>query len=187
MTQAEIIKLLFERDENVLKEVSLEYGVLYRSVISKILEDVADAAECENDVLLAVWNSIPPNRPENLAAYICKVARNISVNRLKHNTRIKRSAGYVSAIEELKECIPDNLAQDYLKTEENNTIKLVINEFLRELDSQSRVLFIRRYFFMESIESIAQRYEIPKNRVSVKLFRARERLHKRLEQEGIVI
>lgn len=185
MTEADIIGLLFARSEEALVEIAAKYGSLYRSIIKNILENESDVAECENDVLLAIWNSIPPNRPQRLGAYISRVARNVSINRFKANTRAKRNGGFVSAFDELAECIPEHFSKDLAKRADNDAISKTINDFLKECEPQTRVIFIRRYFFMESIESMAKRFGISKNRVSVKLFRARNRLKELLEKEEI--
>lgn len=182
-----IIELLFERDEKVLVQISDRYKCLYNNILRQILNNEEDICECENDVLLAIWNSIPPNRPSNFPAYICKLARNISINRFKHNTRLKRSAGFAVVIEELSECIPDKFSDDYIKSTEKKEINTIINNFIKELDAETRILFIRRYFYLESISNIAKRYKMSENKVSVKLFRARNKLNKLFEKEGIAI
>ena len=90
MDERKIIELLFERAPNVLDEVSHKYSRLYKGIIREMLSDECDIDECGNDVLLAVWNSIPPNCPNSLTAYICKIARRIGIDKLRYNTRLKR-------------------------------------------------------------------------------------------------
>ena len=96
MDDNRIIELLFERAENALDEVSHKYSRLYKGIIREVLSDEYDVEECGNDVLLAVWNTIPPNRPNSLPSYICKIARRIGINRFKYNTRQKRNTGYIA-------------------------------------------------------------------------------------------
>ena len=183
-----IIDLLFQRNESGLSQIEAKYKNLYKSILAKLLSNGEDVEECENDVLLAVWNSIPPNRPENLSAYICKIARNVSINKFKYNTRTKRSKGYITAIEELSECIPDKAAEgSFDKKAEQKEISEAISDFLRGMDAETRILFIRRYFYLESVTELSKRYGISENRISVKLFRTRAKLHKYLEKEGIFI
>ncbi|MBO5231873.1 MAG: sigma-70 family RNA polymerase sigma factor [Clostridia bacterium] len=183
-----IIDLLFERNESGLSQIEAKYKNLYKSILAKLLSNGEDVEECENDVLLAVWNSIPPNRPENLSAYICKIARNVSINKFKYNTRTKRSKGYITALEELSECIPDKAAEgSFDKKAEQKEISEAISDFLRGMDAETRILFIRRYFYLESVTELSKRYGISENRISVKLFRTRAKLHKYLEKEGIFI
>lgn len=183
-----IIDLLFQRNESGLSQIEAKYKNLYKSILAKLLSNGEDVEECENDVLLAVWNSIPPNRPENLSAYICKIARNVSINKFKYNTRTKRSKGYITALEELSECIPDKAAEgSFDKKAEQKEISEAISDFLRGMDAETRILFIRRYFYLESVTELSKRYGISENRISVKLFRTRAKLHKYLEKEGIFI
>ena len=178
-----IIDLLFERNESGLSLIEAKYKNLYKSILAKLLSNGEDVEECENDVLLAVWNSIPPNRPENLSAYICKIARNVSINKFKYNTRTKRSKGYITALEELSECIPDKAAEgSFDKKAEQKEISEAISDFLRGMDAETRILFIRRYFYLESVTELSKRYGISENRISVKLFRTRAKLHKYLEK-----
>ena len=185
MEESVIVERLFNRDQSVLEDVSGKYKNLYNNIIRKILDDDRDVIECENDVLLAVWNSIPPNRPNNLSVYICSIARNISVNRFKHNTRAKRNCGYTVILDELNECIPDTSPlNDCESLLENKKLNNLLCEFLRGLDAQSRILFVRRYFYLESVSSLAERYEMSENKVSVKIFRIRKKLRKFLEKEG---
>lgn len=181
-----IIELLFERDQEALAHVEAKYKNLYKSILTRILSDSEDISECENDVLLAVWDSIPPNRPNNLSAYISKIARNISINKFKYNNRSKRSDGYTAALDELYECIPDKSPQNSIDVmEEQSRIKKILSEFFEKLDKESRVLFIRRYFYLETVTELSKRYNITENKISVKLFRARKKLHKILGKEDI--
>lgn len=188
LEDVKIIEMLFDRQENVLELISSKFKNLYKSVIEQILDDKEDVLECENDLLLAVWNSIPPNRPNSLAAYICKLARNISINRYKYNKRAKRDSGYTIVLDELSECIPNKISKsEYEDITEQKEIKNVLNNFVKGLDVETRVIFIRRYFYLESVSNIAKRYKISENSVAVKLYRARKKLHKLLAEEGIVI
>ena len=181
-----IIDLLFARSENALDELSCKYSRLYRNILRQLLGNESDAEECANDVLLAVWNSIPPNRPDNLPAYLCKIARRIGINRARYRTRQKRNADYTVLLSELDDCIPDRDSPDGQETE-GETIRAVLSDFLRGLDKETRVLFVRRYIYLETVASLAERFGLSENHVSVKLFRARKKLKKLLEKEEIFI
>lgn len=186
MDDKRIIELLFERRQAALDEVSDKYSRLYKGIIREILSDECDIDECANDVLLALWNTIPPNRPNSLSAYICRIARNIGINRLKYNTRQKRSSGYVLTLSELNDCLPEEaLADD--SGDINGIIRPLLSDFLRELDPETEILFVRRYIYLESVANLAKRFEMDENRISVKLYRARKKLKKILEKEGIKI
>ena len=89
MEDSKIVEMLFERDENALEEISRKYSRLYTGVLRETCRDESDVSECANDCLLATWNSIPPNRPNNLGSYLCKIARRIGINKYRHNTRQK--------------------------------------------------------------------------------------------------
>ena len=186
MDDNRIIELLFERAETALNEVSHKYSRLYKGIIREVLSDECDIDECANDVLLAVWNTIPPNRPNSLTAYICKIARRIGINRLKYNTRQKRNTGYIVMLSELDDCLPAEEPIDN-SDERSEIIQSVLSDFLRDLDPETEILFVRRYMYFESVAELAQRFELDENRVSVKLYRARKKLKKVLEKEGIKV
>lgn len=186
MDDSRIIELLFERAEIALDEVSHKYSRLYKGIIREVLSDECDVEECGNDVLLAVWNTIPPNRPNSLSSYICKIARRIGIDKLRYNTRQKRNTGYIVMLSELGDCLPaEEIIDD---TEElSEMIRSVLSEFLRSLDPETEILFVRRYVYLESVTDLTKRFELDENRISVKLYRARKKLKKVLEKEGIKV
>ena len=186
MEDKEIIDLLFARSENALIELSQKYSQLYKGVLGNMLCDSCDVEECANDVLLAVWNSIPPNDPLNLPAYICKIARRIGINRNKYHTREKRNASYTITLSELDDCIPNREASVSMDVD-SEYIRTVLSDFLRTLDAETRILFVRRYIYLETVTSLAERFKMSENHISVKLFRARKKLKKMLEKEEIYL
>lgn len=186
MEDGKIIELLFDRAENALDEVSGKYSRLYKKIIREVVNDECDIDECANDVLLAVWNTIPPNRPDSLSAYICKIARRIGINRLRYNTRQKRNTGYLVMLSELEDCLPAEEPTDD-NDEYSENIRSVLSDFIRNLDPETGIMFVRRYMYLESVAELARRFEVDENRVSVKLYRARKKLKKVLEKEGIKV
>ncbi len=186
MEDNQIISLLFQRTQAALDEISRKYSRLYRRILGEILADESDIEECANDVLLAVWDSIPPNDPENLSAYICKLARRIGIDKLRYQTRQKRHTGYTVALSELQDCLPDTAAALHTD-EESRHLRSVLSDFVRKLDPETRVLFIRRYIWLESTASLASRFALSENHIAVKLYRARKKLKKHMEKEGIQI
>ena len=186
MDDNRIIELLFERAENALDEVSHKYSRLYKGIIREVLSDECDVEECENDVLMAVWNTIPPNRPDSLSSYICKIARRIGINRFKYNTRQKRNTGYIVMLSELDDCLPADEPIDD-GDERSELIRSILSDFIRSLDPETEILFVRRYMYLESVTDLAKRFELDENRISVKLYRARKKLKKVLEKEGIKV
>ena len=157
---------------------------LCQSLSRRILDNEEDAKECVNDTWLGVWNSIPPQTPNPLVSYVCRITRNLSVKRLRHNMAAKRNSYYDVSLAELEECIP--AAQEQEPWEEQEVTK-VLERFLRELDTGSRVMFVKRYWYAESVAQIAETFGMKENSVSVKLMRLRKKLRKKLEKEGVVL
>ncbi|MBE6594011.1 MAG: sigma-70 family RNA polymerase sigma factor [Ruminococcaceae bacterium] len=188
MEDSLIIDMLFERNERALEQIDVKYSRLYLSIIREMLWDENDVSECANDCLLAVWNSIPPNRPDNLPSYICKIARRLGINRYRYNTRQKRSDGYTAMLSELEDCIPDRTETGFGDNDiPPEKFSRLLEEFISSLDAETRVLFVRRYVYFESVASLSDRFQMRENLVAVKLYRAKQRLKKFLEKEGIYI
>lgn len=186
MDDVRIVELLFERTDTALEEISNKYSRLYKGIIRGVLGDECDVEECANDLLLAVWNTIPPNKPDNLCAYICKIARRIGIDRLRHNTRQKRSTEYTLSLSELNDCLPSKSTLDDTEKDSEKIVS-TLTEFLKGLDAETRILFVRRYLYLESVTDLSKRFEIEENRISVKLYRARKKLKKILVKEEIII
>lgn len=184
MDDNKIIELLFNRAENALDEITLKYAPLYKDIIRRTLRNESDIEECANDLLLAVWNSIPPNKPNSLAAYICKLSRRIGVDKLRYNTRQKRNSDYTVMLSELNDCLPQE-TRTAPEFDQNEKLKTVLTDFVRQLDPETRILFVRRYIYLESVTDLATRFEISENHISAKLYRARKKLKKSLEKEGL--
>lgn len=183
MQDSTIIEKLFERNETGLTLLDETYRGLAFTVMAGILDNTADREECYNDLLLAVWNSIPPNRPDSLEAYLCVLARRIAINRYRYNTRDKRNAPYTVMLSELEEAIPDTVEPP----SENGEVTAVLNRFLEGLDPETRVLFLRRYVVGETVESLAERFSMGENAVASRLYRARVKLKKQLRKENVRI
>ncbi len=182
MEDKEIIAKLFERSEGVLYALAERYGTICRKVSSGILNDERDVEECVNDTWLGVWNTVPPQKPDPLAAYVVRITKNLSLKKYRYNTAKKRNSIYELSYEELEDCIPNDKKESTYDSEE---VVAVISKFLKDLDKKSRVMFLKRYWFFESTESIAKTMNENENCVCVKLFRIRKRLKKRFEKENI--
>lgn len=185
MNDDKIIELLFARAEHALEEIHIKYAPLYHSILQKTLANTCDADECANDVLIAVWNSIPPNRPKNLSAYISKIARRVGIDKLRYNTRQRRNTDYLVMLSELSDCLPDSTSLDD-HSAENELLRALLSNFIRNLEPMTQILFVRRYICFESVSGLAERFDISENLVSAKLYRARKKLKKLLEKEGIL-
>jgi len=189
MEDIKIIGLLFERSEEGLLELKKKYSGLYRSVLMGILGDDSDVEECESDLLFAVWNSIPPNSPESLSAYVCRIARNIGINRYKKEKRKKRDGGISVLLDELEDILPQLDGEGYENDSkyDSQIITRIIEEMLSEIDAEARVLFVRRYIYTESVKALSDRFGLSERYIAVKLFRVRKKLKKKLEKEGIYV
>lgn len=182
MHDSEIIDLFFERSDQAIVELSKKYGALCRKVSQNILNNVLDAEECVNDAFLGAWNTIPPQRPNPLRTYICRIVRNLSIKKYHANTSMKRNSFYDVALDELEECLPSpvNVEKELAAKELTD----LLDSFLDTLDKGNRILFMRRYWYSDSISDIASGLQISKNSVTVRLFRIREKLKKYLRKEG---
>ena len=185
MEDSKIIDLFFERSEQAVGELDRKYGAVIRKTASNLLRDRQDAEECVNDTYLGVWNSIPPHRPEPLIAFVCKIARNLAVSKLRSETAAKRGSGADLVLDELAEIIPSG--EDIEKTYETRELLDGVNRFLETLPYDDRYLFVRRYFFADPVRDIAAAMHAKESRVSARLFRLREKLRKTLKKEGLLV
>ncbi len=182
MKDASIVKLYWERSEKAIIETDLKYGKLCRHLSDNILNNLADAEECVNDSYLAVWNAIPDARPENFSAFLCRIVKNLSFKRLEHITAQKRKPEMLVSLEELQDSISSsaNPQASYDAAE----LAEVISGFLRKQDELSRNIFLRRYWYYDSVKCIANDFDMKEERISQILFKIRKKLRKHLEQEG---
>lgn len=183
MDDNEIVELYLNREESAISQTQSKYGRRLRTVSRGITADDCSAEEAENDTYLKAWESIPPNKPYNaLFAYLLRIIRNLSLDILRKRKANKRAAMLVELSEEMEQCIPSAMS-----VEEEYDGKLLadkITEFLDGLPSEKRDIFMRRYWFLDSPESIAKRFALTKNSVNVTLFRLRKELKEFLETHG---
>ncbi len=184
MDDKRLIELFWNRDETAIKETENKYGRLCHQIAYNILGDDMDSEECTNDTYLALWNKIPPEKPKNFKAFVCKIARNLSLKRFEYNTADKRNSSYTISIDELAEVLPDSsLKYDIGEAD----LGALINKFLYAESEDARNIFIRRYYFYDEITEIALRYSFSVSKVKSALFHTRSRLRKFLEEEGVYI
>ena len=181
----EIIDLFFERSERAIRELDSKYGKAVKAIAGNVLRDRQDAEECVNDAYLGVWSSIPPQRPDSLGSYVCRIARNQAISRLRSNTAAKRNEGFDLVLDELEECIPSGISVE--AELEGKELARAVDRFLATLDYDDRFLFVRRYFFADSVKQIAAAMGRKENQLSVRLFRLREKLRKNLVKEGLLV
>ena len=185
MTDAEIIELYFRRDERAIQETMDRFHHYLMKIALQIVGDRQDAEECVNDAYLGVWSSIPPQRPDSLGSYVCRIARNQAISRLRSNTAAKRNEGFDLVLDELEECIPSGISVE--AELEGKELARAVDRFLATLDYDDRFLFVRRYFFADSVKQIAAAMGRRENQLSVRLFRLREKLRKTLVKEGLLV
>ena len=185
LEDSRIIALFDARSEQAIAELDRKYGAAVKRTAANILCDRRDVEECVNDAYLGVWNSIPPQRPQALVSYVCRIARNLAVNRWHANTAKKRSANYELILDELEECLPSGAD---VETElEVRELTEAIDRFLAALSREDRFLFVRRYWYADPVSELAALTGGSANRVSVRLFRLREKLRKTLTKEGLLV
>lgn len=185
MEDNRIIELFFARNENAIAETARKYGRLCTGLASGILKNASDAEECVNDCWLGTWNSIPPNRPESLMGYVCKITRNLAIKRYHHNRAAKRNSEYDTALEELEEVLVSS--KDVESEVEASLLTKTIEEFLDQQEQTDRVIFVKRYFFSASYKDIAAETGLTDKNVSVKLVRIRKALKDFLKERGYIV
>lgn len=183
MEDAKIIDLFFLRSETAVAELEQKYGTACKLLAFHILNSKEDAEECVNDAYLALWNNIPPNRPNPLRAYLCKIVRNLSIKKYKANTAKKRNSFYDMSLEELAECIPAReTVEDQWDAKE---LGKHLDAFLGTLEQKNRILFVRRYWFSASLAELASEFHITEHNAAVRLSRIRAKLRDYLSKEGV--
>ncbi len=182
MDDRHIIKLFFDRAEGAIEALARKYGGMLRHLCMNILADHQDAEECVSDTYLAAWNAIPPAEPDPLSAYIYKVGRNTALKRLRSRTAQKRSA-YEVSLDELAECISGT---DTESTWEAKELGGAIDRYLTTLTKENRVVFLRRYWFGDSLRDISQLTGVKENALAVRLSRMRADLKGYLTKEGFL-
>lgn len=181
MDDGKIIDLYWQRNESAIEESDKKYGRYCRSIVMRILRSHEDSEECINDTYINAWNVIPPQRPTSLKAFLGCIARNLALNRRDYNSAQKRQASD-DAVEELWEAVkPD------IDIENEILMRELINKFLGSLDSKTRIIFMRRYWYFMSVKEISDMMSISENSISVTLHRTREKLKKQLEAAGISV
>ena len=185
MTDQEILDLFFERSEQAIEELSAKYGGQLRRTADNILGTRQDAEECVSDALLALWNTIPPRRPDPLPASALRVVRNLAVSRRRFLRAKQRDSAYDLVLDELSEAVPGpGTPEENLDAKE---LGRSIDRFLDSLSAEDRVLFVRRYYFGDSVSRLAGLLGCRENRLSVRLHRIRGRLRQHLIKEGFVL
>ncbi|MBR4467568.1 MAG: sigma-70 family RNA polymerase sigma factor [Clostridia bacterium] len=185
MDDSKIIDLLFERSEQAIAELTSRYGPACLRIAEGILNNRQDAEECVNDAYLAVWNTVPPQKPDHLPGYVFRIVRNLALKKYHENTALKRNSSYDVALDEITEFLPGSASvEDDVAVKE---ISEAIDDFLETLDGQSRILFVRRYWYADSVEELARLSGRSGHYISVRLSRIRKALKKYLNGKGVFV
>ncbi len=182
MEDSQILDLYFARSEDAIAQTEQKYGPMLLALSNRTTEDLQDAQECVNDTYLQAWQRVPPQRPAYFGAYLAKITRHISLNRCQMRHAAKRSALVVELSRELEQCVA---GQADVVDEENQALQAAINRFVRSLDDATQYIFVRRYFFGESLGEIARRTGRSESSLASVLFRTRSRLRLFLKKEEI--
>jgi len=182
MEDSKILDLYFARNEDAIRHTDDTYGRRLFYLAERIVQNDQDAEESVSDTYLKAWNSIPPHRPKYFFAYLAKICKNFALDKLDWKSAAKRKAEVVSLTQEMETCIPDS-ARSY--DVDRKELGMILDAFLRTLTQENRMVFMRRYWYMDTIAEIAVRYGISESAVQMRLNRTRRRLQNYLEMEGI--
>lgn len=184
MEDEKIIELYWQRNEDAIHHTDLQYGARLMGLAKKILLSREDAQESVNDTYWNTWQAIPPHRPRCLFAFLSAICRRLSLNRLDWNLADKRHGQVVSLTQEMQACIPDDTQERML---EGRELGRVLDAFLESLPQDSRLIFLRRYWYVDTISEIAQRYGMTESKVKMQLSRTKEKLRVFLQQEEVYL
>lgn len=185
MEDSQIVELYWERKEEAIKETSLKYGRLCTNIAKNILSSYEDSEECVNDAYLVVWNAIPDKRPDRFSAFISRITRNLALKKYEYLSAAKRNPAAISSLEELEDCVSGT---DSVESEvEKEHIESAIEQFLWRQKEEKRNIFIRRYWYFDSIESICRSTGFTQSKVKSILYELRQKLRRHLESEGVEV
>lgn len=185
MEDSQIIDLYWNRNENAIAQTAQKYGNFCHAIAFNVLSIHEDAEECVNDTYVQAWNSIPPQRPLMLKAWLGKVVRNLAINLWDKNHAQKRYQGMDLVLDELEECVP--AAKTVENAIEDKELGRVISGWLRTLKEDDRNLFVRRYWSGESVNDLADEWGISPNKLAQRMFRLRNSLKAALEKEEVYL
>lgn len=185
MDDKQIIDLFWARSENALSETRQKYNSYLKTIAMNILSSNEDCEECLSDTYLAAWNQIPPDRPTSLSAYLGRIVRCISIDYFRKSRAQKRYNGLTMLLSELEECMPE--IPDRTAVLNDNAIGEALNRWLRTLDTEKRVLFVRRYWHGQQLNTLAKEFGISQSKLASMMLRLRNNLHDYLEKEDIYL
>lgn len=185
MDDAQIIELLFRRSEEAVRALAEQYGGVCRRLSVNVLKNDLDAEECVNDAYLAVWNAVPPARPLPLLPYLCKVVRNLSIERYRKRHAAKRDDALTQSWDELEPFLSSADSPE-AQTDAQELTRL-LNVYLESLTPRDRLLFMRRYWYFDTYPEIAHVSGLSEKNVSVRLTRLRKKLRTFLQENEVYL
>ena len=186
MEDNKIVELYWERSETAISETQKKYGKYCHYIAYNILNSETDAEECVNDTYLKAWDSIPPSRPQKMSAFLGKITRNLALDRYDREHALKRNSRLDVVFDELEECLP-SASDDGREMSEEIALRDAINEFLESLPKQTRIIFMRRYWYMSPVAHIAGDLGLSVSNVKIILMRTRKKFKTYLERMDIII
>ncbi len=186
MEDTEILALYFSRSELAITETAKKYGAYIQKIAFNILHSHEDSEEVAEDVYMAAWGTIPPQKPAVFKHFLARIARNLSFDKLDYLTAKRRDPHLILLLSELDACIPDPRANVEQHLERKRTGQ-ILNQFLSTLGKDDCAIFLCRYFYCMTIQQVAQKYNLPERTVKYRLSRLRQKLRKSLEKEDIFV
>lgn len=184
MDDAKILDLYWARNEHAIEETDKAYGKNLFRLSNRILENKEDSEENVSDTYMKTWTSVPPCRPKAFLAFLSKICRHLALDRLDWRKAAKRNAEIISLTQEMEMCIPDSSHDRYVQSRE---IAATMENFLKTLPQESRLIFLRRYLYVDTVAEIARRYGLSESKVKMQLHRTRAKLSEHLKKEGIFV
>lgn len=184
MEDKRIVELFFERSERAIEESEKKYGRYCYSVAYSILASREDTEEVVNDTYLRAWNAIPPHKPSRLGAFLARIARNLALDKYESRRRDRENVAAEAVLDELADCLPDT---EGLSVTDELILRGAVDSFLASLGEQTRIVFMRRYWYMMPIAKIAQTSGMTEANVKTTLHRTRKAFKEHLEKEGVII
>ena len=184
MNDIKILDLYWARNEAAIEETDRSYGRYLFGLSNRILENREDSEENVSDTYMKTWSSVPPCRPKHFLAFLSKICRHLALDRLDWRKEAKRNAEIIALTQEMEMCIPDS-SRD--RDVESREIAAALEAFLKTLPKESRLIFLRRYLYVDTVTEIAQRYGFSESKVKMQLYRTRAKLSEYLKKEGICV
>lgn len=185
MDDKQIIELYFERNEQAIKETETKYGAFCHRIAMNILGIHEDAEECVNDTYYSVWKQIPPTVPEVFKVYLGRITRNLSISRFRAMRAKKRYSSMEIMLSELNDCVPSS--SNVEQTIEVMQLSDYISEWLDSLPEEDCALFVRRYWFGDEVQELAEKCGITAAKMAQRMLRLRKSLKAALEQKGVAL